>query len=395
MAEGSLSALSACPAWESPTSEWRVEREGAFQRALLHEIVTGPERQTLWVTGPSGGGLSTELAATAEELTRRGLFPVRASLLGRLTPALDSGPTSAFLLLLFWVLRAFPAEGLTEVGIGKMESALLRVVEHLRELTHLPQITARQHWSSLLGQTLYVTVGLLRDPKWRAQLEEDPVLRPAWTAELVSALLERLAQVVARRVILLVDDLNQMDLHLNADRLLVDSAALWRSLPGAVVLTYPRRLALSATFPHALGASRQVSLEPVSPDDAEAFVSALMARRAPELAADAQLLSWAASEGLGNPAESSRLVLDAAALAAVRGTPIHEALLREVAERRGRELMSPLSEPQRAALLEVERWGSFPVEYPSWLASRLVLEQGAPSRARVHPSVVRLLPGLG
>ncbi|MBX3184452.1 MAG: hypothetical protein KIT72_02260 [Polyangiaceae bacterium] len=391
MAEGKLSALSASPAWEAPTSTWRADREAHFQRALLHEIVSGPEQQTLWVTGPAGGGLSTELAATAEELARRGLFPVRASLLGRLTPALDSGPTSAFLLLLFWVLRAFPSEGITDVSIGKMEAPLLRLVEHLRGTIHLPQITARQHWSGLLGQTLYVAAGLLRDPKWRAQLEEDPALRPAGTVDLVSALLERLAQVVSRRVVLLVDDTNRMDLHLNADRVLTESAALWRSLPGTVVLAYPRRLELGAAFPHVLGTSRRVSLESVSLAAAPAFLSALIARRAPELPLDARHVAWATSQSLGNPAEFLRLVLDAAQLAHARGVAIDEALEREVEERRAWELVSRLGDEQRALLIEIERSGRLPTEHPAWLAARLVLEQGGPTRARVHPSVARLL----
>ncbi|MCA9629384.1 MAG: hypothetical protein KC766_17035, partial [Myxococcales bacterium] len=369
-------------AWEEATERWYVPRDENFLEEIIAELGAGRRSGVLWVTGPSGGGLSTQLARLSEELTNRGWRPLRVSLLGRAEPGRSVGPTGMLMLTLFWLMRALP-EGSHRLTPAADRTAH-RLIEALRALCMVPAPRGQTDWTNSLGHALYLAIQRLKDPGFREEIETDSNLPIADFAELVGCVAK--LQESQGEVVMIVDDANELDQGNNADRLMPRCASLWQSLPVRVVMTHPRRLEYSEDFAFAAAGDPRIVLRPLPHEGRVEFHQRVLERRLPAVQLESAWVELADESTHGNTAEFLDLVARALCLAQARGEqPTREHLV-VAGRRRGGELRRLLAGAGALReLLRRDRAGSLDEVAKRWLGLRALLEVGDDATLRVHP----------
>lgn len=377
-------------AWEMPSASWYVPRREEFLEEIIAELSSGADTGVLWVTGPNGGGLSTQLARLGEELTDRGWKPVRVSLLGRAEPGRAIGPTGMMLVTAFWLLRALP-EG-THGLDNAAERVARRLTEALTVLCMIPGKRASADWVNGLGQALFLTIQRLKDPTFREQVETEPSVPSADCAELIGALAKLLG--ATGKVALIVDDANELDLQNNADRLITRCASFWQTLPVRAVVTYPRRLDYSRDFAVASAREPRIALRPLPEAGRADFHHEVLKRRLPDLEAPASWVAAADELAHGNTSEFLELVAGALRLARARGEQLGRQHLDSAASRRGLELKRLVSGDAALQRL-VQRGDGTDLEEIAarWLGVRALMEVGEDAALRIHPALAAQLSG--
>lgn len=388
-----LEALCSNPAWSEPSEAWYVEPGSGLQDDILAELSGGRKHGVTWVTGPAGGGLSSELARLAERVDEHGWLAVRASMLARGEPGRELSPSPGLLILAFWLLRAFPDESASARLEHLLEQRVIRMTERLRELCMIPAPRGKVEWVNGLGRSLFMAIGRMRDPDFRAELEADLVLRPAECADLVGGLIGVLERERGKRVVVFLDDANEVDQGQAADRLITRCISMWQTLPARIVMTYPRRLDYTPDFVFGVARDPRFELETRGENAGRAFLRSMLMRRVGSLELSDALVDDVYAATLGNPGEAVRLLTDALRLCVARGQSLAAEHLAEARGRRGASLRRLVGGPaQQRGLLEIERSGQVEADSAGWFGVRVLLEAGAAGRVHVHPALLDLIP---